>query len=71
MAKTLGSPTWVTDTDNKTVDGMKKKWLVKGALILGFLPFFIALPSHAQKSPKTLTLVYSNNINGEIDPCPT
>jgi hypothetical protein len=47
------------------------KWFVIGVLVLGFFLFCSASPSHAQKSPKTLTLVYSNNINGEIDPCPT
>ncbi len=26
---------------------------------------------HAQPQPKTLTLLYTNNINGEIDPCPS
>jgi hypothetical protein len=50
---------------------MNGKWFVIGVLVLGFFLFFNASPSHAQKSPKTLTLVYSNNINGEIDPCPT
>ena len=39
--------------------------------VLGFVFFLSASPSHAQKSPQTLALVYSNNINGEIDPCPT
>jgi hypothetical protein len=50
---------------------MKRKSFVIGALVLGFLLHFNVLPSQAQKSPKTLTLLYSNNINGEIDPCPT
>jgi hypothetical protein len=50
---------------------MNGKWFVIGALVLEFLMYFNASPSHAQKSPKTLALVYSNNINGEIDPCPT
>jgi hypothetical protein len=50
---------------------MREKWFVKAALALGFFLFFNVSPSHAQKSPKTLTLVYSNNINGEVDPCPT
>ncbi len=50
---------------------MNQKWFTVGILVLGFLLFFNASPSLAQKSPKTLTLVYSNNIKGEIDPCPT
>jgi len=53
------------------MDRMKGKWLVIGVLVLGFFLVFNTLPSHAQKSSKTLTLLYSNNINGEIDPCPT
>ncbi len=50
---------------------MNGKAIVIGVLVLGFFLFLNASPSLAQKSPKTLTLVYSNNINGEIDPCPT
>jgi len=50
---------------------MNGKWFVAGVLVLAFFLFFKASPSHAQKSPKAFTLVYSNNINGEIDPCPT
>jgi hypothetical protein len=50
---------------------MKQKWSALGVLVLGFLLSANVSPAHAQKSPKTLTLAYSNNINGEIDPCPT
>jgi hypothetical protein len=50
---------------------MKQKWFFIGILILGFFLVFTAFPSHAQKLPKRLTLLYSNNINGEIEPCPT
>jgi len=53
------------------VSGMKEKWFLIGVLALGCFLIFHALPIRAQKSPKTLTLVYSNNMNGEIDPCPT
>ena len=53
------------------VSGMKEKRFLIGVLVLGSLLVFHALPTHAQKLPKTLTLVYSNNLNGEIDPCPT
>jgi hypothetical protein len=53
------------------VNGMKVKWFVIGVLVLGCLLSINAFPSQAQKSPKTLTFLYSNNINGEIDPCPT
>jgi hypothetical protein len=50
---------------------MKTKWLLIFLFIVGFL--FVALddPLHAQNPPKTFTLIYSNNINGEIEPCPT
>ncbi len=40
-------------------------------LILGFFLLYQTLQVYAQKFPKALTLVYSNNINSEIDPCPT
>jgi hypothetical protein len=53
------------------VNGMKGKWFVIGVLVLGFFLFFNAFPSHTQKLARTLTLLYSNNINGEIEPCPT
>jgi hypothetical protein len=53
------------------VDGMKGKWLAIGVLVLGCFLLSNAFPSHAQKLPKTLMLLYSNNINGEIEPCPT
>jgi hypothetical protein len=52
-------------------NGMKKKWFLIGVLVLGSFLVFHALPIRAQKLPKALTLVYSNNMNGEIDPCPT
>ena len=50
---------------------MKRKLSVILGLIAGFVAAYFVFPSHAQKLPKTLTLVYSNNMNGEIDPCPT
>ncbi len=53
------------------VNGMKEKWFLIGVLVLGSFLLFHALPTHAKEFPRTLTLVYSNNINGEIDPCPT
>jgi hypothetical protein len=53
------------------VNFMKEKWFVIGVLVLGFFLLLNTFPSYAQKSPKTLTLLYSNNINGEIEPCPT
>jgi len=48
---------------------MKKKSLV---LVLSAICFFSFVgSSSAQKPAKHLTLLYGNNINGEIDPCPT
>jgi hypothetical protein len=46
----------------------------QGLPVLFILAFLLVLqgPSlYAQKGPTTLTLLYSNNMNGEIDPCPT
>ncbi len=50
---------------------MKGKWLVTASLLVAFLVGFAPSLLHAQGVGKTFTLVYSNNINGEIDPCPT
>ena len=52
-------------------NGMKRKWVFTLISFLVFWGIVKAPPIHAQKSPKTLTLLYSNNINGEVDPCPT
>ncbi|NWF93814.1 MAG: hypothetical protein HXY46_12940 [Syntrophaceae bacterium] len=38
--------------------------------ILGFLWANPSIPCHAQNPVKNLTILYSNNINGEIEPCP-
>ncbi len=49
---------------------MKKVWLLSffyGILIL----VMITGTAHAQKPPRALTILYTNNINSEIDPCPT
>jgi hypothetical protein len=40
-------------------------------LVFGFVWVNHRSPLHAQNPTKTLTFLYSNNINGEIDPCPT
>lgn len=49
---------------------MRKRRLLTATL--GFLLLIVATGSpYAQKQPKTLTILYTNNINGEIDPCPT
>ncbi len=50
---------------------MKKTWFFVPIFGIGILLTITGLPSYAQKLPNSLTLLYSNNINGEIDPCPT
>ncbi len=50
---------------------MKTRALFILFLILGFLATDRYVFSQSKTSVKTLTIVYSNNINGEIDPCPT
>jgi hypothetical protein len=50
---------------------MKTKLFFILFLILGFLATNHYAFSQSITPPKTLTLLYSNNINGEIDPCPT
>jgi len=51
-------------------DRMKKVWVFLVFLGLGFL-LMIMGTAYAQKQPKNLTILYTNNINGEIAPCPT
>lgn len=50
---------------------MKGKWIFVVIFVLGFYWTMNGTSVHAQKPFKTLTLLYSNNINGEIEPCPT
>lgn len=50
---------------------MKKMWFVAPMFVLSL---FLAIRGHSLQTPKTgrnLTVLYSNNINGEVDPCPT
>jgi len=50
---------------------MIKRWFLITVLVFGLLLFFInERPSGAEKFPTSLTVLYTNNINGEIDPCP-
>ena len=53
------------------VNMMKEKLFLIAILIFGFFLILNTLPAHAQKPPKTLTILYSNNLNGEIEPCPS
>ena len=50
---------------------MKTKGFVVGAILLGFFLGVQTAPLHAQKAARTFSLLYSNNVNGEVDPCPT
>jgi hypothetical protein len=52
------------------VNRVKKAWFFLVFLGLGILLIITGSP-YAQKQPKSLTILYTNNINGEIDPCPT
>jgi len=53
------------------VNKMKKEWFSIIVFVLGFHWMVHGISVYAQNPTKTLTLLYSNNINGEIDPCPT
>jgi len=58
-------------SDSEWRNKMKGRWLLAIFLALGPLWGTSLNPCDAQNRPKTLTLLYSNNINGEIEPCPT
>lgn len=53
------------------VNEMRKTCFFASTFGLVILLIITGLTSHAQKSAKSLPLLYSNNINAEIDPCPT
>jgi hypothetical protein len=57
--------------NQEMVNGMKAKSVFLIAFFLGFLFVVHGVSSQAQQPTKSLTILYSNNINGEIDPCPT
>jgi hypothetical protein len=50
---------------------MKGKWLIAGSFLFVFMMGIIPSLLYAQGPAKTFTLVYSNNLNAEIDPCPS
>jgi hypothetical protein len=50
---------------------MKRKWVFMVISVLGLHWIINGTPVHAQRPTKALTFLYSNNINGEIDPCPS
>jgi len=49
---------------------MKKKYFFAVAFGLGIFLVVHVPFLQAQKNPNRLTFLYTNNINGEIDPCP-
>ena len=49
---------------------MNSKRLVAVFFLLGIYLIVHTLSSHAQEPSRKLTLLYTNNINAEIDPCP-
>ncbi len=53
------------------IDIVKRGWFLIIFLTLGFHWVNHSNPCYAQKPLNTLTLLYSNNINAEIEPCPT
>ena len=50
---------------------MKPKLLSIILVLVGSLLILMGFSSQAQNQTKSLTLLYSNNLNSEIDPCPT
>jgi hypothetical protein len=55
----------------KRINRMKRLWFFLISLVFGVLWVNHVNPCYAQKPLDTLTLLYTNNINGEIDPCPS
>jgi len=49
---------------------MKIKWMIGFILWMIALLAFICPPVPGQPLPPSMTVLYSNNMNGEIDPCP-
>jgi hypothetical protein len=52
------------------VNKMRRLWFFIIFLTLGLLWVNQNHPCYAQKPLNTLTILYSNNINGEVTPCP-
>jgi hypothetical protein len=50
---------------------MKMRWLLTGLFCLAVVSLLQPFRVYAQGAPKSLTLLYSNNLNAEIEPCPT
>jgi hypothetical protein len=50
---------------------MTKKWPLLLIIMFGFLWAIHGADAQPEKPSKILTILYSNNLNGEINPCPT
>ncbi len=50
---------------------MKPRWFLAVGVGLAFFLVIQGATLQAQKIGRPLPLIYSNSINGEIDPCPT
>ncbi len=50
---------------------MKRWFLFLIAALLAFYGIGSGFSAWAQKSAQKVTVLFSNNINGEIEPCPT
>jgi hypothetical protein len=50
---------------------MNGRWLVAVVFLLGSCLITGIHPSYAQDPSGKLTILYTNNINAEIDPCPS
>jgi len=53
----------------KQIKWMGRRFLI--AILAMWLLLSINQPSTVAQNARSLTLLYTNNINGEIDPCPT
>jgi len=53
-------------------DGERMKKRIFISFFYGLMVLLMIMGTvHAQKQPKNLTILYTNNINAEIDPCPS
>ncbi len=48
-----------------------KKWVVGSIVLLGLLCLVAHAYAQGQKPMRTLTILYCNNLNAEIEPCPS
>lgn len=50
---------------------LNKLWGWRLGLVAWVIGFFFSNLCFAQNPSRALTILYTNNINGEIDPCPS